>query len=198
MININELNLIGKGTNRLCYEHPTDEHLCIKITHSDDFSEMKREIEYYKILQQQNISWDYIARYHGSVSTSQGQGEIFDLIKDYDGEISKTLSFYLQTEEKTKTLHNPVPLLESLKAYILEEMIVVKDLNTKNMLYQKINEQEVRLILIDGVLNNDYLPFTKYIPFFTRKKILRLWDRFEKSLPKKYAYNKYFVSLLNK
>lgn len=196
MIDLNNIKPIGKGTNRSCFVHPMDLNKCIKITHSNDYSETIKEIKYYKFLQKREISWDFLAKYYGSIDTSLGKGEVFDLVRDYDGNVSKTLSFYLQKDEKTKTLITPIKLLEDLKQYTLKENIVVKDLNTKNMLYQKINENEARLILIDGVVNNDFLPFSKYIPLFTQKKIKRLWKRFEESLPHKYSFNKYFLSLL--
>lgn len=197
MIDLDDLTAIGRGTNRTCYAHPQQSDLCIKVTHSNDFSEMIKEIKYYRYLMQRDISWEHISSYHGSIETTKGRGEVFDLIKDYDGEVSKTLSYYLQSDELTKSIINPIPLLKELKEYTLKELVVVKDLNTKNMLYQKVSEHEARLVLIDGVLNNDYLPFTKYIDYFTRKKIIRLWNRFENSLPKKYEFNLYFLELLN-
>lgn len=196
MINLNNTKPIGKGTNRSCFIHPYDMNKCIKITHSNDYSETIKEIKYYKFLQKKETSWQLLAKYYGSVSTSLGKGEVFDLIRDYDGTISKTLSFYLQEDKKTKSLIKPIKLINELKKYTLKENIVVKDLNTKNMLYQKINENEAQLILIDGVVNNDFLPFSKYIPFLTQKKIKRLWKRFEESLPYKYSFNNYFLSLL--
>ncbi len=118
------------------------------------------------------------------------------MIKDFDGSVSRTLSSYLQNDEETKLIANPFPLLQILKNYTLKEGVVVKDLNTKNMLYQKVSDNESRLVLIDGVVNNDFLPFSKYINYFTIKKILRLWQRFEESLPKKYSFNKYFLGLI--
>ncbi len=196
MIILDSLEPIGKGTNRSCFVHPNDKNRCIKITHSDDYSETIKEIKYYKFLQKRDISWRLLAKYYGSVETSLGKGEVFDLIRDYDGAVSKTLSFYLQKDEKTKILIEPIKLLNELKKYTLEQNIIVKDLNTKNMLYQKLNENSARLILVDGVVNNDFLPFSKYIPLFTQKKIKRLWRRFEESLPKKYFFNKYFIDLL--
>lgn len=197
IVNLIRDQAIGKGSNRVCYVHPKDLTKCIKITHSDDNSETRNEIKYYKTLQKNDISWDFLAKYYGSVDTSLGQGELYDLIRDYNGEISKTLSFYLQKDERTKTLQNPILLLENLKEYTLNQGIVVKDLNTKNILYQKIDEKNVQLIIVDGIANNDHLPFSKYISFFKEKKIKRLWKRFEDSLPQKYSFNKYFLSLLN-
>ncbi len=170
MINLDNLEPIGKGTNRLCFVHPEDENKCIKITHSNDYSEAIKEIKYYKFLQQRAISWNLLAKYYGSVETSLGKGEVFDLIRDYNGEVSKTLSFYLQKDEKTKSILNPLKLLKELKEYTLSENIIVKDLNTKNMLYQKVDEKNARLVLIDGVVNNDFFTIFKTYIFFHSKK----------------------------
>jgi len=190
-------NEIGKGSNRTCFEYPQNLNRCIKITHGNN-RETLNEIKYYKILQKKNISWKFLSKYYGSIETSLGKGEIYDLIRDYDGKVSKTLSYYLQKDERTKKLKNIIELLNSLKQYTFTEGIVVKDLNTKNILYQKIDQDNVKLILIDGVSNNDYLPFSKYFVYFRNKKIQRLWNRFECSLPEKYSYNKYFLALLKK
>lgn len=202
MINDSILDLssgleIGKGSSRVCFLHPHDRNKCIKITHLSHSKETMNEVKYYKILKKRGIVWDFLSKYYGSVETSLGKGEVYDLIRDYDGKVSKTLSFYLQKEERTKTLENPILLLANLKKYTLKQGIVVKDLNTKNILYQKNDEINVKLIIIDGIANNDHLPFSKYISYFREKKIKRLWKRFEESLPQKYFFNKYFLSLLN-
>ncbi|PHO16786.1 hypothetical protein CPU12_13860, partial [Malaciobacter molluscorum LMG 25693] len=84
MILLNNIEAIGKGTNRLCFIHPQDENKCIKITYSNDFSESLKEIKYYKFLQKKNISWKFLVKYYGSVETSLGKGEIFDLVRDYN------------------------------------------------------------------------------------------------------------------
>ncbi len=197
MIELSDSYYIGKGTNRGCYIHPEDDQKCIKITVSNDYSESKKEIKYYKFLQKQNISWDNIAKYYGLVKTNLGDGAIFDLVKDFDGEISKTLSYYLQKDQLTKQILNPIILLKRLKKYTLEEGIVVKDLNTKNMLYQKIDKDNAKLVLIDGVINNNFLFYSNYSNYLANKKIKKLWSDFESTLSKKYAFNKYFINLLN-
>lgn len=198
MIELEEINYIGKGTNRACYIHPDDINRCIKVTISNNFSESEKEIKYYKFLEKKNIKWQYLAKYHGKISTNLGSGGIFDLVRDDDGTISKTLSYYLQKNELTKSILDPVPLLEELRKYTLEEGIVVKDLNTKNMLYQKIDTNHAKLILIDGVLNNDLFFYSNYFDSLTHKKIDSLWNNFENSLSKKYAFNKYFINLLKR
>ena len=196
MIELVENSEIARGTNRACFMHPLEPNKCIKVTISNDYSESEKEIKYYKFLEKKNISWDYISKYYGSVSTNLGKGEVFDLIKDYDGNVSKTFSFYLQSDEKTKSILNPLSLMLTLKKYTLKESIIVKDLNTKNILYQKISNCESKLILVDGLSINSFFLFYKYFDFLTRKKILILWKNFEKSLFEKYKFNSYFINLL--
>jgi len=197
MIKLTQVNYIAQGTNRACYIHPLDNTKCIKVTISNDYRESNKEIKYYKFLESKNISWVQISKYYGSILTNKGQGEIFDLIRDYDGSISKTLSYYLQTEELTRTILNPKKLLFNLKEYTLKENIVVKDLNTKNMMYQKIDENNARLILVDGIYNNSFLFYSNFFPFLAQRKINKLWDNFESSLFQKYKNNNYFITLFS-
>lgn len=198
MLNLKKLTPIGTGTNRACYIHPEDDTKCVKVTISGDFKESNKEKKYYKLLENKNTSWDMIAKYYGTVKTDMGEALVFDLVKDYTGDISQTLQFYLLDEEKTSSINNPILLLQELKAYQLKEKIIIKDLNAKNIMYQKTSADSGRLIVIDGVVNNDFLPFSSYIDFFTTRKILRRWKTFEASLPgnKRFKNNKLFLKLL--
>ena len=195
MIKLEKSNFIAQGTNRACYIHPTDSNKCIKVTISNDSSESNKEIKYYKYLQNRSISFENIAKYYGVAKTDLGDGGVFDLVRDLDGDISKTLSYYLQKDELTKEILNPLPLLKELRKYTLDEGIVVKDLNTKNILYQK-TDKGAKLVLIDGVVNNDFLFYSNYSNYLANKKINRLWDNFESTLSRKYSFNKYFLKLL--
>lgn len=163
MIKLDKIHFIAQGTNRACYIHPEDSTKCIKVTISNDHSESKKELAYYKYLQKRNISWKHIAKYYSTVHTSLGNGDVFDLIKDFDGSISKFLLYYLREEEDTKSVKNPLLLLEELRRYTLENGIFVKDLNTKNILLQRLENNEYKLVLIDGVLNRDFLYYSNFI-----------------------------------
>lgn len=194
MIILDNSLIIGKGTNRTCYLYPNNSK-CIKINNSSDNSETKKEIMYYKYLIKENISFTNLSKYYGVVETNLGKGYVFDLIKDYDGEISKTLSYYLQTEDRTKSILNPLKLLEDLKRYTLHQGIIVKDLNTKNIMYQKIDENIGRLIIIDGITNSNFFSISRYFKKYRLKKINYFWEIFEESLPIKYCFNNYFIEL---
>jgi len=197
MILLKNEDFIAKGTNRSCYLHPSDDSKCIKITHSNDYSESKKEIFYYLFLQNQNISWNHLTKYYGFVDTNLGKGEVFDLIRDYDGNISKTLSSYLQTPSKTKSIHNPIVLLQKLKSYCLKNNIIVKDLNTKNILYQKLDKDHGKLVLIDGLsIPKRYVYLNKCRPYMQNLH-KKFWYQFENSLHQKYHFNDIFIKLLN-
>ena len=103
MINIDSSTLVGKGLHRECYVHPEDPSLCIKIVVAGDSSESQREQKYYRLLQKRNTSWEILARFYGVVDTNLGCGAVFDLIRNYDGECSKTLEHYLASSDKTES-----------------------------------------------------------------------------------------------
>jgi len=197
-IKLKDGNYLARGTNRACYINPQDKTKCIKVTISGDDSESNKEKKYYKILKKKNISWDMLTKYHGTIETNLGEGLIFDLVRDYNGEVSKVLQYYLLTEERTQSIMNPVLLLQGLKQYQLSNNIIIKDLNAKNIMYQKTSQTEGKLVVIDGVMNNDFLPFSSYISYFSKRKINRRWRTFESSLPgnKMFKNNQYFLKLL--
>ncbi len=198
MLHIKNTFLVGKGTNRECYIHPDDSSKCLKVTVSNDHKESWREIRYYQLLQKRNITWDMLARFYGTVETDMGEAMVCDLPRDYNGEISKTLYSYLSTAENTKLIHNPLPLLYQLHDYIISQRIIVKDLNFRNMLYQKLSDTEANLIIIDGIGNHEFIPFSTYIDYFTLRKITMRWDVFEASWRRKHKDNALFIEMLDR
>ncbi len=95
VIELSSSLLFGRGHYRECYIHPLRHDLCVKIFRKQNKSKQKRQIRYYRYLEQRNISWEMMPRFHGIVDTNLGPGMVFDLIRDYDDEISKPLNFFL-------------------------------------------------------------------------------------------------------
>lgn len=48
-INLSDNLIVGKGRDRVCYEHPNNANLCIKISITND-KQSKREVSYFKFL----------------------------------------------------------------------------------------------------------------------------------------------------
>lgn len=191
-IEIAKSDFIGEGSHRACYAHPENKDRCIKIG-AIDSKESRRERACYKLLQKRGVSWQSLSRFYGFVETNMGPGEEFDLVRDYDGEISKTLEHYLETDaeaEKSELYYDSLAKAVSfLKTDIYQQVILVRTILTENILYKKINADEGNLVIIDNIGNTDLLPICDYSKFFARRKIARKWQRFERSMLRKYGEN---------
>jgi serine/threonine protein kinase len=164
---------------------------------NEDLKESKREQSYYRLLEKRNISWEMLPRYYGVIESNLGHGAVFDLIRDYDGEISKTLEYYLSSSEILE-LQCPCFLqaFYSLKKYLYKYKIIPMDLKPENILYKKTSDKDGDLVIIDNIGNSDFIPVCNYVGYLATKKILRKWHRFEHNLLHIYAYNKALQRML--
>ena len=185
MLKLESSALIGRGLRRKCYFHPEDENKCIKVVVSGDQKETRREQLYYRLLEKRNISWKMLARFYGNVDTNLGEGAVFDLIRDYNGEISKTLGYYISGLNETgRNEPNLVRALPALKQYLLKWKIVTMSLKPQNIVYKKIQESRGFLVVIDNIGNSDFIPICNYVDWVAIRKIHRKWQRFEDLLAK--------------
>ena len=200
MLTLGSCLLVGKGEHRECYIHPHKNHLCTKIaTDAVGYREMMREQAYYEKLQRRNISWSVLPKFHGSAETNLGPATVFDLIRDFDGEVSKNLKYYLSSAERTgKNYTGLSRALSHLKETLLQERIIIRSLFARNILYKRINLSEGILVIIDDIGNSDFIPIANHIGFIARKKILRKWHRFESALLSIYQHNAWLHHALSK
>ena len=197
MLTLESSSLIGRGLRRECYFHPEDENKCIKVVVAGDHKETAREQSYYRLLEKRNISWKMLARFYGNIETNRGEGAVFELIRDYHGDVSKTLEVYLSAQIKTDFNYQELSrLLPLLKQYLLKWKIVTMTIKPQNVVYQKINPTQGKLVVIDNVGNSDFIPICNYLNSFAIRKIRRKWQRFEDSLSKDYARNKALQQML--
>ena len=182
--------------HRECFIHPDNAQWCVKVIVAGNSNENHREARYYGLLARRKISWAMLTRFHGLVATNLGEGAVFDLVRDYEGGVSKTLSHYLGSEELTAA-HSELlaRALTELKAYLLENRIVTMTLKTKNILWQKDAENDGKLVIVDNVGNSDFIPIANYSALLARRKIERKWRRFEMSMSSGHAGNKVLASL---
>jgi len=88
--------LIARGWHRECYLHPADNNLCVKVEVNGDETETRDEQAYYRHLDKRLTDGQSAPHFHGQVVTNLGNGAIFDLVRDADGEVAKTLAHYLK------------------------------------------------------------------------------------------------------
>ncbi len=197
MIELAPEAMIGKGLHRECYVHPDDDNKCIKVVVLRGEEETRREQAYYRLLQKKAIDWRLLPKFYGVVATSLGDGAVFDLIRDHAGPVAKPLDHYLENEALTQSnLKGLTSALIELKAYLIEQNVMTMTLKPKNIVYQRINEQQGNAIIIDNIGNSDAIAISSHCRYFGRKKIERKWARFIKLLQRDYADNQAVQAML--
>ena len=170
---------IGEGRERACYVHPEDPRLGIKIPSGKVTAQTRREIDFYCKLKKRGVLDNpHIPKYYGLCETSIGAGIVVQLIRNYDGEISRPLNWYLAQGVPVDEFHS---YLEELKESLLQDLIIFNhDMQTGNMLLHKTSMGSARLVIIDGLGDTVALDWLDKIPFLVRRKINRRWKRFIK------------------
>ncbi|MCH5760695.1 YrbL family protein, partial [Salmonella enterica] len=95
MILLSEQTPLGAGRHRKCYTHPDNARRCIKVIYNRDHGgdkEIRRELSYYAHLSRYLTDWSAIPRYYGTVETDCGTGYVYDMITDFNGAPSITLT----------------------------------------------------------------------------------------------------------
>ncbi len=172
---------IGIGVERACYLHPEDPNKAVKISIKRRNLQSKREINYYtKLARRHDLKFDHLPKYYGTIKTNLGDGFVVELVRDYDGQISKPLNWYLAHGLSVEKLP---PYLESLKRFFLKYLIIFNyDMKSSNLLLQKFSSGDARLVLIDGLGDTAYFEWLNAFASHVESKINRRWERFIKRL----------------
>ncbi|HPD55907.1 MAG TPA: YrbL family protein [Smithellaceae bacterium] len=196
MLNLDSSYFVSKGKHRECYVHPDNKNLLIKIllpsVKGSALTETLREARYYRFLVKKNIPFTMLPAFHGEVITNRGRGYVFDLIRDFDGSISKSLEYYLThlpfSEREYGLLDASFDLL---REYLMRWKILTMHIQARNIVYQKIAPDERRLVIIDDIGNSEFIPVSSYFDFLAQLKIKRKWRRFISSLLHQFPDNEF-------
>ena len=186
MLHLNDSLVIGKGAHRICYRHPKDINKCVKIPNQSECLDQALECEYYQYLESINISWKHLSRYYGEIYTNLGNGYVYELIKNYDHTISKSLSDYFSVFPTNKiSIEIITQSLFDLKKYLLEYNISVKNLRPYNILFKKISPQNGYFVIIDNIGHhkNHFYGYSTF-DFLVKFDINKKWKKFELALSK--------------
>jgi hypothetical protein len=177
-IHLSDDLIVGKGRDRVCYEHPQNSNLCIKISISND-KQSKREVSYFNFLKRTDADLSKISIFRGKKNTNNGLGYTFDLIRDHDGSVSKTLRQCLESQEFTTQWIQPQ--LIKLKQYLITNKICVRDISPSNIVCKK-KPHGIDLFIIDGVSNSNINPFTIRLQSLVNASIDKAWKGLDRKL----------------
>ena len=184
MLIINKDHYIGEGEIRLCYYHPDDMNLCVKIPRETTTRNYTlKEIKYFKKLSKRykrNYSYKFFSDFQGEVLTNHGLGQIFDLILDYNSnEVSKTLEYYLLHSNIVSDNKIESALIK-LKQMMIKHRVFTRDLRSRNICCRLVNSKnDIELIIIDGIGHRDFFPLADWFYYFSRKKVERIFKRWK-------------------
>jgi hypothetical protein len=183
MIELNESLFFAKGSTRKCFFHPNDANLCIKVPLINEgkrtrgiLKAISRENVFYKKLKKRGISWRHLSEYKGDVDTNLGKGSVYQLIRDHDGSVSKSLENYLESNYFVQNVNVLLKLLDDLYLYIQKNRILTTSLLPRNIVINK-TINDFKLVIVDDIGNSEFLPISQFIPILAEKKIKRKWDR---------------------
>lgn len=178
VIRLAENLIIGKGRDRICYEHPTQTNLCIKISFNSNKQSI-REVKYFNYLTQKNKDLSHISRFVSMIDTDKGDGYVFELIRNDNQQVSKTLRQCL--ESNVFSLEYIRPKLIELKNYLITNEICVRDISPSNICCKE-TTTGFKLYIIDGVSNPTINPLNIRIRRFINASIDKAWLGLERKL----------------
>lgn len=195
-IQLDDSLLIGKGLHRYCYHHPLAADLCIKVALDNSrrsIREINRELRFYRFLNKRKGSEKLaviLPGYHGAIDTSLGTGHLFDLVRDADGQVSRPLSHYLPNSAAQTDYGEHIRT--SYQAFCQDALqgdLVTMALKPYNMLFQILDNDEYRLVLIDSLGTANLIPLAYFSRTLARSKMQRHLTRFEQSLVERFDFD---------
>ena len=172
---------IGRGRERACYVHPEDPAKAIKIAHGDTNKQSRREIAFYRDLERRGLEYvEHVPRFYGLCTTDRGDGIVVELIRDFDGAVSRPLNTYLANGYPIEEFE---PYLDALHRSLRRNLILFNhDLHIGNLLFQKRAPGDARLVAIDGLGDVVAIDWLDRIAPLRRRKIERRWQRLQARL----------------
>ncbi len=178
---LNVSKFVSKGSTRICFEHPNNETLCVKVVSrfKDEYM-LSKELNTYKEIKY--ALKDYLVKYEEKlVDTNLGKGIVCNLLRDDDNSYSKSLSFY-----KDKLDEEIIKQLWHFAYKLIDNDIFFYDFNLDNFIIQ-IKHKKKKLYYTDIKSFNHYKPFVylrleRFIPFIARSIMIRRLKRLFKNL----------------
>jgi len=168
------LILIGRGTGRLCYQHPIDSTLCIKIPRAArGANESRREYRYIKLintLHKEDTS-QHVTAFYGRICTSIGPGWLVERVMDEDGVTASPMMHECLTKSSFETERNLwVDAFNEFMTWCTHTAVVVRDASVNNICVKRLTTGALRFVLFDGVGPRGFLPRAVPLKFYAHRR----------------------------
>lgn len=195
---------LAVGKTQTVYQHPGDPTLLIKVRKLDKvqrsydrklggiigykrrhglYTTWMRELEhYFSVCLRLGYQPPFLQRYHGIVDTDLGLGMVVGRITDRSGALAPRLEEVVTRTGLTAELRGKVELLAR---QMNELRISTNDISMTNIVYgwDEIAKED-RLVLIEGIGVNTFVPLARYSNFFNVRSNDRHFARTLRSMEK--------------
>ena len=190
MISLEEVKPFAEGGNRVCYIHPDNKSLCLKISKPEVVKKMRSNAPWYKKLrsersfddnyreesayQQRAIKenpkkiWKHLAKWYEFVETSKGLASCTELITNNE-KIALNLEEYLFSKGRTLEIEKA---LKEFEAYLKETKLLTKNIIPHNLAVKE-NDCGLTLKIIDGLGCMSFIPLPEISNTFANRYIKR-------------------------
>lgn len=180
IIQLDDSLLYGQGSHKKCFLHPHNKNLCIKIAYNEGGQkDLIREINYIDVLKRRHKDYSILPKYFGKVNTNLGTGYVFEIIRDYNNGRTQTLEdFITDLNLFSQNYSLIVRLLKELKEKLYKNEIITMVLFPENILFQKTDENNYRVRIVNDMGSAVLIPLEYYFTHFAYTKIKRRWLKF--------------------
>ena len=200
MINLEEAKPFAEGGNRVCYIHPDNKSLCLKISKSEVVKKMRSNAPWYKKLrsersfddnyreerayQQRAIKenpqkiWKHLAKWYEFVETSKGLASCTELITNND-KVAFNLEEYLFNKGRTTEIDEA---LKEFEIFLKETKLLTKNIIPHNLAVKE-DDYGLTLKIIDGLGCMSFIPLPEisnaYANRYIKRRIKLMYSRIE-------------------
>ena len=190
MINLEGVRPFAEGGNRVCYIHPDNKNLCLKISKQEVIKKIRSNAPWYKKLrseksfddnfreerayQQRAVKenpqkiWRHLARWHEFVETSKGLASCTELITNND-KVALNLEEYLFSKGRTSEINIA---LKEFEMFLKETKLLTKNIIPHNLAVKE-KDSGLTLKVIDGLGCMSFIPLPEISDAFAKRYIKR-------------------------
>ena len=190
MINLEGVRPFAEGGNRVCYIHPDNKNLCLKISKQEVIKKIRSNAPWYKKLrseksfddnfreerayQQRAVKenpqkiWRHLARWHEFVETNKGLASCTELITNND-KVALNLEEYLFSKGRNSEINSA---LKEFEMFLKETKLLTKNIIPHNLAVKE-NDSGLTLKIIDGLGCMSFIPLPEISDAFAKRYIKR-------------------------
>ena len=190
MISLEEVKPFAEGGNRVCYIHPDNKNLCLKISKPEVVKKMRSNAPWYKKLRSEKSFddnyreesayhqraikenpqkiWRHLAKWYEFVETSKGLASCTELITNND-KVALNLEEYLFSKGRTSEIDKA---LKEFEIFLKETKLLTKNIIPHNLAVKE-NDSELTLKIIDGLGCMSFIPLPEISNTFADRYIKR-------------------------